>query len=95
MTGLSDDSRAMDARCVGDVSENLSCRAVNDHHVIAARHEHAAGRRFNRDIIRPAIALDIELLDLEILRLRHAGAATIAELPNTSAASSEDERQIN
>jgi len=31
----------------------------------------AAGRRFNRDIIRPAIALDIEFLDLEILRVRH------------------------
>jgi hypothetical protein len=69
-----DDSRAMHARCVGDVSENVSCRAVNDHRVIAARHDkaHIFVNNEGKNTFSGALWRQIGLIEFERQRLADA-----------------------
>ena len=63
----------MHARRVRNVAEHLARGAVDHHHVGGARHEHAARGGFDGDVVGAAVAFDVELLDLERLRVPDAG----------------------
>ena len=60
------------ARRVGDVAEHFAGRAVDHHHVRAARDEDAPRPGLRGQVVRAAVAADVELRDRE--RLRVAGA---------------------
>ncbi len=63
----------MYARCVRNIADHFARRAGDYHHVRGTRHEHAARRGFDGDIVGAAFALDVELFNLEGLRTGHAG----------------------
>ena len=67
VTGLGGDAGAVHARRVRNVAEHFARGAFDHHHVGGARNEHAARGGFDGDVVRAAVALDIELLDLERL----------------------------
>ena len=73
VTSLRGEAGAVHARRVRNVAEHFARSAFDYHHVGATRHEHAARRGFDGDVIRPSVAFDIELLDLERLRASDAG----------------------
>ena len=77
----------MHARRVRNVAEHLARGAFDHHHVGGARHEHAARGGFDGDVVRAAVALDIELFNLERLRVPDAGAARLAAKRTASAVS--------
>ena len=63
----------MYARRVRNIAEYLACGAFDHHHVVGTRNEHAARAGFGGDVVRAAIAFDIELFNLERLRVPDAG----------------------
>ena len=69
MTKLADQSRAVYAGRIGNVTGHFAGRAFDHHHVRGPRNEYPAGGRFDGDVVRAAIAFDIELLDLKSLRV--------------------------
>jgi hypothetical protein len=62
----------MHAWRVRNVAEHFARGTFDHHHVGGTRHEHAARGGFDGDVVRAAFAFDIELLDLERLRVPDA-----------------------
>ena len=73
VAGLGGDAGAVHARRVRNVAEHFAGGAFDHHHVGGARHEHAARGGFDGDVVRAAVAFDIELFNLERLRVPDAG----------------------
>src|SRR5206468_11585607 len=71
--GLWGDASAVDPRRVRNIAEHFARRAIDHHHVAAARHEHPARARFSRDVVGAALTLDVEFLDFERLRVPGGG----------------------
>jgi len=63
----------MHPRRVGNVAEYFPCGALDHHHVSGPRNEHAARGGFGGDVVRAAFAFDIELFNLERLRVPDTG----------------------
>ena len=69
VTSLGGDARAMHARRVGNVAEHFAGGAFHHHHVAGTRNEHAPRGGFGGHIVGASVALDVELLNLERLRV--------------------------
>ena len=69
------DAGAMYARRVRKVAEHFAARAIDDHHVSTTRHEHAPGRGFDGNVVRAALAFNVEFFNLERLRVPNSGRA--------------------
>src|SRR5258708_35526414 len=73
VTRLGSDAGAMHARRIRNVAEYFACGAFDHHHVVGTGNEHAARGGFDGNVIRAPIALDVELFNLERLRVPDAG----------------------
>src|SRR6185295_19565146 len=69
VAGFGRDPGAVHAGCVRDVPEDFAGRAFDDHHVRRTGYEHASRGSLDGDVVRAALAFDVELLDLEGLRV--------------------------
>ena len=73
VTGLGGDAGAVHARRVRNVAEHFARSAFDHHHVGGTRNEHVARGGFDGDVVRAAVPFDIELFNLERLRVPDAG----------------------
>src|SRR5262249_34268046 len=69
VTRLGGDAGAVQARRVRNVPQYFARWAVDHHHVSSARNEHTAGGGFDGDVVRAAVAFDVELFYFELLRM--------------------------
>ena len=73
VTSLGSDAGAMHARRVRNVAKYFAYGAFDHHHVVGTGNEHAACGGFDGDVVRAALAFDVELFNLERLRVPDAG----------------------
>src|ERR1022692_878845 len=73
VTSLGSDAGAMHTRRVRNVAKHFACGAFDHHHVAGTGNEHAARGGFDGDVVRAALAFDVEFFNLERLRVPDAG----------------------